>query len=131
MNGLKEMHDLFLERLVTRGVSKNFPNAITVQDDVIFTVACSHDLSAAPRIVRDGESDFAVEYSFEHKAGDVVTPIWRFYIKNRGHLVSGLNGDGTGLCDFDNEGMAELLLIRINTAVLASRLFAPAQPLSA
>lgn len=130
MNRLKETHDSFLTNLASHGTSQKLSNNLTATNGVISTVVWGHTLSAVPRIVRDGESDFAVEYTFEHKAGDVVTPIWRFYIMESGYLVSSLSSEGARLCDFNNLYIAEQLLTPINTAVLASKLFAPSQPLS-
>lgn len=130
MSRVEALHASFIDGLGERGVPQRFKNSLTVKDGIISTVAWGHTFAAIPRVVRSGESEYAVEYTFEHKAGDTVTPIWRFYLTNGGLLTSSLDDQASRLGDYNSPHVAEVLLTPLNLAILDSQLFAPALPIS-
>jgi hypothetical protein len=129
MKRLASVYESFLKHLGQGGASTHFDGALSVDNGVLSVNACSRSLTAVPRFVRHGAQDFAVEFTFEHSAKDVTTPIWRFYLTENGLLVFSLADDAARLCDFKSASVVERLLTEVSTAVLNSVLFAPATPI--
>lgn len=129
MERLNETHARFCAHLSQSGTSQRFPDPLTIENLEISTVAFGKPLRASPRIVRSGEREFAVEYTFAHHSGEEVTPIWRFYLVEDGYLLADLENPQSRICDFNYQHIADSLLIPLNLATVESKLFAPADRL--
>ena len=129
MERLDDTHARFRAHLSQNGASQQFPDRLTLENLEISTAAFGMPLRAIPRIVRNGEREFAVEYTFAHHREEEVTPIWRFYLVEDGYLLADLSKPQSRICDFNNPHIAERLLIPLSLATLASKLFAPADRL--
>ncbi len=126
-NSLERLGDLntsFLSHVRNYGGSPRFPNSLGELEGTLTAAAFGHELRAAPRPVRTGLRDFAMEYTFHAKFAGEDVPVWTFYLLEQGELFTAPS-NGTKICDFNNRHLGEQLLVPLNLAILQTELFAP------
>lgn len=128
---LRAIQQTFTEHLAAHGASPGFERGITISGNAIETAVLGVELIAVPRVVRDMEQEFAIEYAFRPKEEeDHPAPVFLFYLRSTGRLSSKVGVPDIGWSDYQQERVVEDLLVRVNLTTLASDLFAPLAPLA-
>ena len=116
----------FLAYLDNHAEPEVVPGRIVVQDKTISIECYGFRLSANPRVVRDEQGYFAVEYIFYAREEEVEEELWRFYLTEDRRLRVSIDGDDS-LCDFDNRFVARYICVPVMQAALKSVLFKPTE----
>lgn len=121
---LKNAQLAFNQSLSQQNTASGFDTGITVINGALHTAVFGVDVSATPRLVHDGASDFALEYTF-HADAEPQARFFQFYLRSDGKLVSRVGTPDMGWSAHDSDRVSADILVRLTLKALSSALFSP------
>lgn len=121
---LKNAQLAFNQALSHQAMASGFDAGITVINGALHTAVFGVDVSATPRLVHDGDSDFALEYTF-HTDAEPRARFFQFYLRSDGKLVSRVGTPDIGWSAHDSDRVSADILVRLTLKALSSALFNP------
>jgi len=123
------MNTLFVEHLKKTLAPQDVQATLACNNNELATHCFGHTFTAIPRVVRDGQGLYYIEYEFQATHAEQPLAIWRFYLSSGGSLSHAPNAEASRrICDYNNQAATKHILVNLLTRALKSSLFSPAQP---
>jgi hypothetical protein len=124
IDSIQELNARFLAYAQEHSTPQDIPTKLEVTAHGIAVHCFGYNAETKPRVVQTSDGEFSIEYVFFIAQDEDRHEVWRFYLTADGRLYESLRSP-SGICDFNNQYVANHICSRLLFSVLKSPIFVP------